>query len=78
MSIHVGLRAEWAGPGGLLGGHPRVRTLRKVLVSYPDVRHIVPDCIRLHAHADTRTLASVTRFLERQQWLVTSVTTVGE
>jgi hypothetical protein len=78
VSIRVGLRAEWAGPGGLLGGHPRVRTLRKVLVSYPDVRHILPDCIRLDAQADARTLASVTRFLERQQWLVTSVTTVTE
>jgi hypothetical protein len=78
VSIHVGLRAEWAEPGGLLGGHPRLRTLRKVLVSYPDVRHIVPDRIRLHEEADARTLASVTRFLERQQWLVTSVTTAGE
>jgi hypothetical protein len=50
-----------------------VRTLRKVLVTYPAVRHILPDRISLDATADKDTLESVTRFLQRQQWLVTSV-----
>jgi hypothetical protein len=44
-----------------------------VLVTYPEVRHIVPDRIRLDAGADPRTVDTVARFLERQQWLVESV-----
>ena len=44
-----------------------------VLVSYPDVRHILPDRISLEPTADPKTLEAVARFLERQQWLVTSV-----
>jgi hypothetical protein len=75
----VVLRSEWAAPGGqgLLGHDPRVRTLRRVLVTYPEVRYIVPDRISLDAEADARTLQAVTRFLERQQWLIESVA-VGE
>src|SRR2546427_2417299 len=51
------------------GADPRLRTLRKVLVSYPAVRHILPDRISLEASADSRTLDAVARFLERQHWL---------
>ena len=58
---------------GLLALDPRVRTLCRVLVSYPEVRHIAPDCISLDAGVDERTLQTVARFLERQQWLVRSV-----
>ena len=50
-----------------------MRTLRKALVRYPDIRHILPDRISLEATADARTLETVVRFLERQDWLVTSV-----
>ncbi len=75
MIIRVILKDEWAAPGGkgLLASDPRVRTLRKVLVSYPEVRHIVPDRISFDPTVDARTLDTVTRFLERQQWLVKSV-----
>jgi hypothetical protein len=74
-SIRLVFKGEWAAAGGngLLGGDPRLRTLRKVLVSYPDVRHILPDRISLEANADSRTLDTVARFLERQHWLVKSV-----
>jgi len=74
-SIRLVFTGEWTAPGshGLLGGDPRLRTLRKVLVSYPDVRHILPDRISLEASADSRTLDTVARFLERQHWLVKSV-----
>lgn len=58
---------------GLLGGDPRVRTLRRILVTYPEVRHIVPDRISFESTADPRLLETVARFLERQQWLVRSV-----
>ena len=69
----------WApGPGdpgraGLLASDPKVRTLLKVLVSYPEVHYILPDRIRLDGAADPRLLESVTRFLERQSWLLKSV-----
>lgn len=73
--IRVLFQGEWAGPPlkGLLASDPRIRTLRRVLVSYPEVRHILPDRISLEGTADARTLESVARFLERQQWLVKSV-----
>jgi hypothetical protein len=44
-----------------------------VLVSYPEVRYIVPDRISLDAAVDARTLETLVRFLERQSWLVQSV-----
>ena len=75
-SIRVQCRREFATPDGpgLMAHDPRARTLRKVLVSYPDVRHIRPDRISLDPGADPRTLDMVARFLERQHWLVKSVT----
>jgi hypothetical protein len=75
MTIRVVLKPPWATPTGqgLLAADPRIRTLRKVLVTYPEVRHIVPDCIRLEAAVDPGTVESMTRFLERQQWLVKAV-----
>ena len=60
-------------PRGLLAADPRVRTLTRVLVTYPDVRHIVPDRISLDASTDPKTIETVVRFLERQQWLVKAV-----
>ena len=74
-AIRVQCRREFALPEGqgLLTADPRARTLRKVLVSYPEVRHIRPDCISLDATADARTIDTVVRFLERQQWLVATV-----
>lgn len=69
------LQPGWGAPAqkGLLGGDARVRTLRKVLVSYPEVRHILPDRISFESTADPRLLETVARFLERQQWLVRGV-----
>ena len=73
-AIRVVFRGEWGGRGhGLLSADPRVRTLCRVLVSYPDVRHIRPDRVSLDPGADRRVLDTVARFLERQQWLVKSV-----
>ncbi len=73
--IRLLFQDEWAGPGGrgLLAADPRVRTLRRVLVTYPDVRHIVPDRISLEPTADDRLLDTVAQFLQRQHWLVRSV-----
>jgi hypothetical protein len=50
-----------------------VRTLVRVLVSYPEVRHVLPDRVSLEAGADMRLLESIMRFVARQGWLVTRV-----
>ena len=74
-AIRVLFQKDWTGAErrGLLAPDPRVRTLARVLVSYPEVRHIVPDRISLDPAADARTLDTLVRFLERQSWLVKSV-----
>ena len=61
------------GPRGLFAPDPRARTLLKVLVSYPEVRHVLPDRISLEAGADPRLLEVIARFLDRQRWLVKQV-----
>lgn len=73
------LRPPWE-PGsddrerrGLLSRDPRARTLLRVLVSYPQVRHALPDRISLDAGTDARLLESLGRFVGRQAWLVRSV-----
>lgn len=73
--IHVLFQPGWGVPDGkgLLGKDRRIQTLRRVLVSYPEVRYILPDRISLAAEAEPRLLEAVARFLGRQQWLVKSV-----
>lgn len=58
---------------GFHGGDPRVRTLCRVLVTYPEVRHILQERISFESTADPRLLETVAKFLERQQWLVRAV-----
>jgi hypothetical protein len=78
-TLRVGFQADWdphtAGPGhrGLLAWDSRVRTLLRVLVSYPEVRYVLPDRISLDATTDPRTIETIARFLERQGWLVRRV-----
>lgn len=74
-TIRLRFQRDWAAHErrGLLAPDTRVRTLCRVLVSYPDVRHIVADRISLHGNADARTVDTVARFLERQRWLVESL-----
>jgi hypothetical protein len=71
-TVRLSFRGDWGGRG-LLSSDARIRTLRKVLVSYPDVRHILPDRVSLDPGTDRRVLDTVARFLERQHWLVNSV-----
>jgi hypothetical protein len=61
------------GRGGLLARDPKVRTLLKVLVSYPEVHYVLPDRIRLDQASDPRLLDTIQRFLERQSWLLRAV-----
>jgi hypothetical protein len=58
---------------GLFATDPRVRTLLRVLVSYPEVRFALPDRISLDAAASAPLLESIARFLSRQTWLVRHV-----
>jgi hypothetical protein len=73
--LRLVLRTEWAEPGGrgLLSSDPRARTLRKVLVTYPDVRHILPDRISLESSTEPGVVDTLRHFLERQHWLLKSV-----
>lgn len=50
-----------------------MRTLRKVLVTYPDVRHILPDRVSLEPATDDAVVETLKHFLERQHWLLTGV-----
>jgi hypothetical protein len=50
-----------------------VRTLRKVLVTYPDVRHILPDRVSLEATTEPAVVQTLKHFLERQHWLLKAV-----
>jgi hypothetical protein len=74
-TIRVRFEKGWAAQErrGLLAPDPRVRTLCRVLVTYPEVRHIVTDRISLDGGIDARTIDTVVRFLERQHWLVESL-----
>ena len=58
---------------GLFATDPKVRTLVKVLVSYPEVRYVLPDRISLDAAASAPLVESIARFLDRQSWLVRRV-----
>ena len=58
---------------GLFATDPRVRTLLKVLVSYPEVLYVLPDRISLDSAASMPLLESIGRFLGRQSWLVRGV-----
>ena len=80
QSLHATFQPDWhPGPGdpgrrGFLSPDPRVRTLLRVRVSYPEVRHVLPDRVSLEASADMRLIESILRFVSRQSWLVTRVT----
>lgn len=68
---------EDAGRRGFMAPDPRARTLLRVLVSYPEVRYVLPDRIGLDAGADVRVIETLRRFLARQEWLLTRVTPSG-
>lgn len=73
--IEVLFRGEWGVPEGrgLLGRDPRIRTIRKVLLSYSEVRHILPNKVSMDPGTDPRVLEAIARFLARQGWLVKAV-----
>jgi hypothetical protein len=62
------------GRRGFFAPDPRARTLLRVLISYPEVRFVLPDRVGLEAAADARLIDTLMRFVGRQSWLVTGVT----
>jgi len=78
-TLRIVFEAGWdpstAAPGhrGLFAADPKVRTLLKVLASYPEVRFVLPDRVSLDAGARGPLLESIARFLTRQTWLVRRV-----
>jgi hypothetical protein len=81
-SLRISFQPEWdpmiAGPTrrGLFASDPRVRTLLRVLVSYAEVRYVLPDRISLEPTASMPLLETIARFLDRQAWLVRHVSIV--
>lgn len=69
------LQEGWREPHGrgLLTADSRVKTLVKVLVTYGEVRHILPNRVSLDSDADPHLLETMAKFLARQQWLVKAV-----
>ncbi len=75
-SLRITFCPEWEPEGagrGFFGADPRVRTLLRVLLSYPEVRYIAPDRISLDARAGAALLETIAHFLDRQSWLVRHV-----
>ncbi|HYB41346.1 MAG TPA: hypothetical protein VEL75_06215 [Candidatus Methylomirabilis sp.] len=77
-NLRVAFQPGWdpgsGGPHrGLFSPDPRVRTLLKVLVSYQEVRHVLPDQISLEPAASAPLVETIARFLGRQSWLVRRV-----
>ena len=79
QSLRIVFQPDWDpdGPGathrGLFTADPRVRTLLRLLVSYREVRYVLPNRISLDATASITLLESIGRFLGRQSWLVRRV-----
>ena len=79
LSLRVTFQPEWdldaagATRRGFFASDPRVRTLLRVLLSYPEVRYVVPDRISLDGGASPALLETLARFLDRQSWLVKKV-----
>ena len=73
--IRVVLQDRWAPPRakGLLDVDPRVRTLLKILLSYPEVRHVLPREVSLDPDAQPNVIETVGKFIGRQRWLVKRV-----
>jgi len=78
-NLRIVFQSDWdparhsATDRGLFAADPRVRTLVKMLVSYPEVRYVVPDRISLDSDASVALLESIGRFLDRQSWLIKRV-----
>jgi len=75
--IRLTFRPEWDPRGagrGLFSSDARVRTLVRVLLSYPEVRYVLPDRVSLETGSTPPLLETIARYLDRQTWLVRRVT----
>ena len=75
-ALRVVFQPQWEPePGGgtargFFSRDPRARTLLRLLLSYPEVRYIVPDRVSLETGAGAALMETIARFVERQTWLV--------
>lgn len=74
-AIRLIFQERWVPPRskGLLDGDPRVRTLLKVILSYPEVRHVLPTEVRLNPGTKPSVLETMGKFIGRQSWFVKRV-----
>jgi hypothetical protein len=75
-NLRVSFRPEWEPEGagrGFFAMDPRVRTLLRVLLSYSEVRYVVPDRISLDPSTGPALMETLAHFLDRQGWLVKRV-----
>ncbi len=74
-AIHVVFQERWTPPRsrGLLDLDPRIRTLLKIIVSYPEVRHVLPSQVSLDPGTEPTVLQTLGGFIRRQAWLVRRV-----
>jgi hypothetical protein len=76
LDLRVSFRPEWEPEGagrGFFAMDPRVRTLLRVLLSYPEVRYVLPDRISLDPATGPALMETIAHFLDRQTWLVKHV-----
>lgn len=74
-TIRVVFQDRWTPPRakGLLDLDPKVRTLLKVILSYSEVRHVLPGEVSLDAGVEPTQLEMLGKFIRRQEWLVKRV-----
>ena len=75
-NLRASFRPEWEPEGagrGFFAMDPRVRTLLRVLLSYPEVRYVVPDRVSLDPSTAPALMETIAHFLDRQSWLVKHV-----
>jgi hypothetical protein len=72
-TIRISLRPE-CDRQGLLASEPRAQALRKALVAYPGVRHVLPNRVSLDAAVESHVLNAIVRLVEQHRWLASSAT----
>ncbi len=74
-AIRVVFQERWTPPRsrGFLDLDPKVRTLLKIILSYPEVRHVLPSEVSFDPGIEPSVLQSLGGFIRRQAWLVRRV-----
>lgn len=70
--IKIQFNTDWENKHkkGLLVNDQKTKTVIKVIISYPEIRHIVPSAIRFDSNVSEKTIETIANFLERQKWMI--------